>query len=371
MIEFVSVNPTGPLHVGHARGAILGSALANILTKTGHAVWCEYYVNDAGTQNRIFQEAMYNLIHPKKSLAQYKVPPPEIKTKGKEDDSDRIPYFDLADLEKLEEDVDEMELENALGTNIPLNPKSREEYFILAEAYEEITNLKRAAAVYTKAIERYPDDKNAYYARGNCYLNIGDYKEALADYIEALQREGEKNTCGYEIIAHMLGNEGKHSQIITIFTERLNKYPDDSEARLLRADAHFNEGNYDQAIADYTHVISLNPNDVDAYFDRGLAYFKKRDWNKAIADYSYVISLNPDDANAYFDRGAAHFNKRDWEQVVADYTEVIERDSKNKESYFRRGMAYANLADHRLASEDFHRGDKVRSILLRTLRKAV
>ena len=65
MIEFVSVNPTGPLHVGHARGAILGSALANILTKTGHAVWCEYYVNDAGTQNRIFQEAMYNLINPK------------------------------------------------------------------------------------------------------------------------------------------------------------------------------------------------------------------------------------------------------------------------------------------------------------------
>ena len=363
MIEFVSVNPTGPLHVGHARGAILGSALANILTKTGHAVWCEYYVNDAGTQNRIFQEAMYNLIHPKQSLAQYKVPPPEIKTKGKENDSDRIPYFDLADLEKLEEDVDEMELENALGTKIPLNPKNKEDYFIRAEAYEERNKLKRAAAELTKAIERYPDDADVYYTRGNFYLNVDDNKKALADYIEALQREGEKNTNGYEIVADMLGREGEHSQIIAIFTERLNKYPDDSEARSLRGNAHFNEGNYDQAIVDYTELIRLyakhaTDNDPfnhygNAYFDRGVAYFMKGDYDQAIADYTHVISLNPNEVNAYFERGAAHFNKRDWGHVVADYTEVIERDSKNKESYFRRGMAYANLADHRLASEDF------------------
>ena len=84
MIEFVSVNPTGPLHVGHARGAILGSALANILTKTGHAVWCEYYVNDAGTQNRIFQEAMYNLIQPKDRG--YKSEPSHTDLDGKKTD---------------------------------------------------------------------------------------------------------------------------------------------------------------------------------------------------------------------------------------------------------------------------------------------
>jgi arginyl-tRNA synthetase len=49
-IEFVSANPTGPLHVGHGRGAAYGATLANLLRYVGYDVQCEYYVNDAGRQ---------------------------------------------------------------------------------------------------------------------------------------------------------------------------------------------------------------------------------------------------------------------------------------------------------------------------------
>jgi arginyl-tRNA synthetase len=49
-IEYVSANPTGPMHVGHARGAVFGDALARLLEKTGHEVLREYYINDAGSQ---------------------------------------------------------------------------------------------------------------------------------------------------------------------------------------------------------------------------------------------------------------------------------------------------------------------------------
>ncbi len=49
-VEFVSANPTGPLHVGHGRGAAVGSALANLLQAAGHKVQREYYINDAGNQ---------------------------------------------------------------------------------------------------------------------------------------------------------------------------------------------------------------------------------------------------------------------------------------------------------------------------------
>jgi arginyl-tRNA synthetase len=49
-VEFVSANPTGPLHVGHGRGAALGDAIASLLEATGHAVTREFYVNDAGVQ---------------------------------------------------------------------------------------------------------------------------------------------------------------------------------------------------------------------------------------------------------------------------------------------------------------------------------
>ncbi len=49
-VEFVSANPTGPLHVGNGRGGVLGSALASVLSAAGYSVEKEYYINDAGTQ---------------------------------------------------------------------------------------------------------------------------------------------------------------------------------------------------------------------------------------------------------------------------------------------------------------------------------
>ncbi|NSM57034.1 arginine--tRNA ligase [Wolbachia endosymbiont of Atemnus politus] len=49
-VEFVSANPTGPLHIGHARGAVFGDVLANLLKKVGYKVTKEYYINDAGAQ---------------------------------------------------------------------------------------------------------------------------------------------------------------------------------------------------------------------------------------------------------------------------------------------------------------------------------
>lgn len=58
-IEFVSANPTGPLHVGHARGAVTGDAIARLLAATGHDVHREYYVNDAGNQMEMLGHSTY------------------------------------------------------------------------------------------------------------------------------------------------------------------------------------------------------------------------------------------------------------------------------------------------------------------------
>jgi len=59
MVEFVSVNPTGPVHVGHTRGAVLGSTLANVLAAAGYQVTQEYYVNDSGSQMEAFYGSVF------------------------------------------------------------------------------------------------------------------------------------------------------------------------------------------------------------------------------------------------------------------------------------------------------------------------
>jgi arginyl-tRNA synthetase len=58
-IEFVSANPTGPLHLGNGRGAVLGSALASVLAAAGYTVEKEYYFNDAGNQMQAFYNSLY------------------------------------------------------------------------------------------------------------------------------------------------------------------------------------------------------------------------------------------------------------------------------------------------------------------------
>ena len=58
MVEFVSANPTGPMHMGNARGGVLGDTLASVLQKSGAEVWREFYVNDAGNQIEKFARSL-------------------------------------------------------------------------------------------------------------------------------------------------------------------------------------------------------------------------------------------------------------------------------------------------------------------------
>ncbi|AUN29599.1 arginine--tRNA ligase [Niveispirillum cyanobacteriorum] len=58
-VEYVSANPTGPMHVGHTRGAVVGDALARLLIKTGFKVTQEYYINDAGAQVDVLARSAY------------------------------------------------------------------------------------------------------------------------------------------------------------------------------------------------------------------------------------------------------------------------------------------------------------------------
>jgi len=59
LIEYVSANPTGPLHIGHARGAAVGNALCNLLEESGYRVDREYYINDAGRQVKLLGQSVH------------------------------------------------------------------------------------------------------------------------------------------------------------------------------------------------------------------------------------------------------------------------------------------------------------------------
>jgi len=74
-VEYVSANPTGPMHVGHGRGAVFGDALANLLSFSGHDVTREYYINDAGAQVDVLARSTF--LRYREAIGDYKGSIPE------------------------------------------------------------------------------------------------------------------------------------------------------------------------------------------------------------------------------------------------------------------------------------------------------
>ena len=404
MIEFVSVNPTGPLHVGHARGAILGSALANILTKTGHAVWCEYYVNDAGTQNRIFQEAMYNLIHPKTREQRGPSLHGPTETPLSHDGPTRSPTEyeqEITDLtRKIEADSYDVWTYNRRGIAYMTKPDpdydraisdftiATERHHGFAEPYDNrgiaytkkpdpnyeqaISDFDRAIDIHENALsigrEKLPSDAvSAYHNRGLAYMTKSNpnYEQAISDFnyvINVLEDSLKNGGKSSNLLATTYHNRGSayfnkpnpnYDQALSDYNQALKL---DSGDPSRTAVIHTNRGNanikslnpdFDQAISDYTRAIELNPSYSEAYANRGAvyAYMPTPDYDRAILDYCKAIELDPNNALAYANRGNAYayMPTPDYGQALSNYNEAINLDPNNALVYADRGGAYAYM----------------------------
>jgi len=102
-VEFASINPTGPLHIGHGRGTILGDSICRLLEFTGHAVQREYYVNSDNTQTRKFGASVYARLHGKE-------PPEGGYTGDYVTELAEMARHDLPEIEKLPEEEAEPKL---------------------------------------------------------------------------------------------------------------------------------------------------------------------------------------------------------------------------------------------------------------------
>jgi len=102
-VEFASINPTGPLHIGHGRGTILGDSICRVLEFTGHDVQREYYVNSDNTQTRRFGASVYARLHGNE-------PPEGGYTGDYVTELAQMARHDLAGIEQLPEDEAEPKL---------------------------------------------------------------------------------------------------------------------------------------------------------------------------------------------------------------------------------------------------------------------
>ena len=121
MVEFVSANPTGPMHMGNARGGALGDCLAAVLDVAGYNVWREFYVNDAGNQIEKFANSL-NARYLQIYKGEDAIPFPEDGYQG-EDIKDRAAEFAAIYGEEFVETSEEVRKAALVGYALPKNIK--------------------------------------------------------------------------------------------------------------------------------------------------------------------------------------------------------------------------------------------------------
>ena len=190
LIEYVSSNPTGPLHVGHGRGAVFGSVLSSLLEEAGFEVDQEYYVNDFGRQMNILATSVWirycQLFSSEIKMMQqgyqgdYLIP---IAKKLKDEKSDSLFKIEESLIQKLNSEDQDDEFTDQLVESLRVILKEEFQY-IREFALSEILHLIKAD------LEQCGVHHNAWFSESSLYGNDGSTDSKVDQSIEELKSRG-------------------------------------------------------------------------------------------------------------------------------------------------------------------------------------
>lgn len=214
-VEFVSANPTGPLHLGHGRGAAVGMAIVNLLRRAGYSVTAEYYINDAGRQVRLLGESVFARY---KELLGIEYPFPEDGYRGEYVRDVAEEVLNLAGKKYANSSFDQAS-QFFIKTSIELLMnkikkdladfgvffdvyQSEAELYSSGEVQKAIDSLMQKGYLYEKdgavwfASSRFGDDKDRVLKKGN-----GDYTYFTSD----IAYHKKKIDRGYDLLINIWG----------------------------------------------------------------------------------------------------------------------------------------------------------------------
>ena len=172
MVEFVSANPTGPMHMGNARGGVLGDTLANVLARDGYDTWKEFYVNDAGNQIHKFAVSI-NARYMQLIMGEEKFPFPEEGYHGEDIkelaraiyDAHGDSWKDLPEEERLDKMA-----QYGLKVNIPKMQEDLKKYGIVYDQWFFESELHSSGYV-AETVQMLTDKGWTYEKDGALWLN--------------------------------------------------------------------------------------------------------------------------------------------------------------------------------------------------------
>jgi len=179
-----------------------------------------------------------------------------------------------------------------------------------------------------------------------------DYRDEITIWSDTVNKQPD-NFSAWATLGGNYANRGMYAEAIASCRRAIEIYPRISYAYNASGVAHGKTGQYEQAIADFTKAIEIEPTHDRAYTNRAAIYKAVGKLDLAIADCNESIRINPRYAPTFDIRAGCYMGKGDLVRAIADYTEAIRLDPLLLRAYVTRAMAWDRKGDWNRALADY------------------
>ena len=337
MVEFVSANPTGPMHMGNARGGVLGDALASVLDRAGYQVWREFYVNDAGNQIEKFATSI-DARYRQRILGEDAVAFPEDGYHGDDIKELAEKFFEKYGDEYLDRPVEERHAAMArfgLDRNIPQMQSDLRRYGIEYDQWFFESELHESGYV-ADSVQKLSDKGYTYEKEGALWLNTS---RILTERLLAAGKkpeEIEKLELKDDVLRRANGFYTYFAADIAYHRNKFEKRGYDKVINVWGADHHGHvarlKGAMDALGLDGEHRLEIVLMQLVKLTRNGEVVRMSKRTGKAIS-LTDLLDEIPVDAARYF------FNSRPESPVEFDLELAIRQDSENPVYYVQYAHA--------------------------------
>ena len=337
MVEFVSANPTGPMHMGNARGGVLGDALASVLDRAGYQVWREFYVNDAGNQIEKFANSI-DARYQQLLLGEDQVAFPEDGYHG-DDIKDLAQLFYEANGDRyLTVPVAERHqamAEFGLQRNIPKMQEDLRRYGIVYDQWFFESELHESGYV-AESVQKLTDRGYTYEKDGALWLKTSQILTEQLRKAGKKQEEIDKLDLKDDVLRRANGFYTYFAADIAYHRNKLEKRGFDKVINVWGADHHGHvarlKGAMDALGLDGEHRLDIVLMQLVKLTSNGEVVRMSKRTGKAIS-LTDLLDEIPVDAARYF------FNSRPESPVEFDLELAIRQDSENPVYYVQYAHA--------------------------------
>ncbi len=337
MVEFVSANPTGPMHMGNARGGVLGDSLASVLDRAGYQVWREFYVNDAGNQIEKFATSI-DARYRQRILGEDAVAFPEDGYHGDDIKELAEKFFEKYGDEYLDRPVEERHAAMArfgLDRNIPQMQSDLRRYGIEYDQWFFESELHESGYV-ADSVQKLSDKGYTYEKEGALWLNTS---RILTERLLAAGKkpeEIEKLELKDDVLRRANGFYTYFAADIAYHRNKFEKRGFDKVINVWGADHHGHvarlKGAMDALGLDGEHRLEIVLMQLVKLTRNGEVVRMSKRTGKAIS-LTDLLDEIPVDAARYF------FNSRPESPVEFDLELAIRQDSENPVYYVQYAHA--------------------------------